>query len=136
MVEKLVSPVILGLDFFYDNNLVIDFSSLPPQVYRHTNQSNPSVSIPSKTEKICMIVGSSESKTNNDCAIPVFSKTPIFELPQCSNGKFKRVIEKYKNLFRTSPGFTQECQHNIIVTDTPVKIPPRRIPVHFKEEVQ
>ena len=42
----------------------------------------------------------------------------------------------YKELFRTRPGQTNLAKHFIPTTDSPVKVPPRRIPAHYRAEVE
>ena len=45
------------------------------------------------------------------------------------------VVAEYKDLFRTTPGVTEEAYHFIPTTGNPVRVPPRRVPVHYREEV-
>ena len=44
-------------------------------------------------------------------------------------------MEKYQELFCSIPGKTNEGYHVIPTTGNPVKIPPRRIPAHYRAEV-
>ena len=57
------------------------------------------------------------------------------ELPKCAKPNFKSVLEKYKTIFCTIPGKTNEGYHFIPTTGNPVKIPPRRIPAHYRTEI-
>ena len=45
------------------------------------------------------------------------------------------VIREYEHLLRTTPGCTEEAYHFIPTTGNPVRIPPRRIPAHYRMEV-
>jgi hypothetical protein len=46
------------------------------------------------------------------------------------------VIHIYRSLFRTVPGGTEGACHYIISTGTPVRVPPRRIPAHYRQEIE
>ena len=46
------------------------------------------------------------------------------------------VVDKFKDLFVTTPGTTSLASHRITTAGTPVRVPSRRIPVHFREEVE
>ena len=44
-------------------------------------------------------------------------------------------MEKYHQLFCTRPGYTENAWHYIPTAGNPVKVPPRRIPAHYRAEV-
>ena len=44
-------------------------------------------------------------------------------------------MEKYHGLFCTKPGYTEDAWHYIPTVGNPVKVPPRRIPAHYRAEV-
>ena len=46
------------------------------------------------------------------------------------------LLTEYKDLFGTIPGATTVAHHHIPITGNPVCVPPRRVPAHFKEEVE
>ena len=47
------------------------------------------------------------------------------------------IIREYKSLFCSVPGKTDAIYHHIPTgTNKPIRVPPRRIPVHYKEVVQ
>ena len=46
------------------------------------------------------------------------------------------LLTKYQCLFKTVPGVTTLTYHHIPTTGNPVRVPPRRIPAHYKEEVE
>ena len=45
------------------------------------------------------------------------------------------IVEKYRELFRNCPGRTDVGEHHIPTTGYPVRVPHRRIPAHYREEV-
>ena len=47
-----------------------------------------------------------------------------------------KLLEEYNNLFRCSPGVTDLSHHHIPTTGNPIRILPRRIPAHYKKEVE
>ena len=59
-----------------------------------------------------------------------------YNLPHNVSEEFKDVIHKYKQLFISVPGQTSVCCHYISTESTPVKVPPRRIPAHYRAEVE
>ena len=58
------------------------------------------------------------------------------ELPECPAPALQRVIEEYQALFRTTPGVTKAAYHYIPTTGNPVRVPPRRVPAHYRQEVE
>ena len=46
------------------------------------------------------------------------------------------VVKEHYDLFQTTPGVTEAAQHFIPTTGHPVKVPPRRIPAHYRDEVE
>ena len=46
------------------------------------------------------------------------------------------ILEQHKLLFITRPGKAEGTYHYIPASGCPVKVPPRRIPAHYKEEVE
>lgn len=72
----------------------------------------------------------------NECAVPLFNIPSSLELPECQNSDLSEVVMEHKNLFRTAPAITTAAQLYISTTGNPVKIPPRRIPGHYRDEVE
>ena len=118
VVDELIAPIILGMDFFRANKLVIDYSTNPLLVYQHQNEGPL---WENNVKEVCKIGKDETDTTNefNDCAIPVFSKEACIESPNCFHSELQTDVQKNKQLFSTIP-----------------KIPPRCIPIHYKEEVQ
>ena len=87
--------------------------------------------------KVCVTAMVSDSDTMvEDSQIPIFGGTVAYDLPECTDATFATVLEEYKDLFRTVPGQATGVFHHIPTTGSPVKVPPRRIPAHFKEKVE
>ena len=71
-----------------------------------------------------------------ECAIPSFSKNPCFTPPLCTN-ECQGVVNENRSLFSCIPGKTNTVEHHIHTQGAnPARVPPRRIPQHFKEEVE
>ena len=151
VVEKLVSPVILGVDFLHDNRLVLDFAKTPVTV-RHANRKltqkpkhdtviNEVLAVHREAAKLrakaCVVatVESPGSDTVEECAVPDFQKPTSFEFPECPSSDLMSVVEEHRELFRTTPGVTDAAHHFIPTAGTPVRVPPRRIPAHYREEI-
>ena len=144
--DNLVFPVILGTDFMVECGIEIDYkhqtvkankigiiwptvseTSPFPQCQIHTkplweNAYTASTIIPDDIEQ--------------ECSIPVYSKQPTYTLPKC-NPQFTSVIQKYSELFSSVPGKTNTVQHHIPTgTAAPVRVPARRIPNHYRAEIE
>ena len=76
-----------------------------------------------------------DSDVVNECAVPKYAEPPTVEKPQYSMPYLSPVIREYEHLFRTTTGCTEEAYHFIPTTGNPVRIPPRRIPAHYRMEV-
>ena len=78
-------------------------------------------------------VAGNEEDSVNECAIPLFDEVDLFDVPDCENRSLKSLAEK---LFRCSPGKTTVAEHYIPTTGSPIHVPPRRIPAHYREQVE
>ena len=149
VVESLVAPVILGIDFLHNNALVLDFTETPVRVRTHpTPQSEASVaiaqllpmyqSVRKEQARACAIAEIEEHGTDiiNECAIPMYQKATSVDLPECPRSSLMTVVHKHQHLFRTTPDGTNAAHHFIPTTGNPVKVPPRRILAHYREEVE
>ena len=146
VVEKLVAPVILGVDFLHANSLMLDFCTNPVSICHtqpcmsHAEQELLPVykSACETKSKVCATAAINNAHTDivNECAIPVFGDAVKYELPQSQSHNLQSIVHAYRNLFQTIPGKTQEAEHFIMTTGNPVKIPPRRIPAHYREKVE
>ena len=72
----------------------------------------------------------------DECAISLFGQPIAYDMPPCPHEQMSSVMQDYKELFRTQPGQTSLAKHFIPTTDSPVKVPPRRIPAHYRAEVE
>ena len=88
--------------------------------------------------KACLVTATQEAGADviDECAIPKYHRPPSFQLPECSLPSLDPLLEEYRDLFRTIPGVTAAAQHFIPTTGNPARVPPRRIPAHYREEVE
>ena len=149
VVQNLVAPVILGIDFLHDNALVLDFTETPVRVLREPmQQSKTNVSIAKELPmyqstrkeqaKVCAIAGIEQPNTDviDECAVPMYQKPTSIDLPECPKHSLMTVVRKNQSLFRTTPGVTDSAHHYIPTSGNPVRVPPRRIPAHYRGEVK
>ena len=66
-------------------------------------------------------------------AVPNFGDTECYELPECPQPSLAQIVQANQDLFRTTPG---AAYHYIPTTGTPVRVPPLRIPAHYRTEVK
>ena len=145
VVQSLISPIILGIDFLQWHSLVLDFTTSPVSIVSKQIKSDLKPSLPKcvkpllNAAKVCAtgVNGESEDIIDN-CAIPLFGKSSLkcVDIPKCTNPLLLAVLEQHRDLFRQIPGQTQLAEHFIPTNGTPVKIPPRRIPAHFRAQVE
>ncbi|MDD9853556.1 MAG: retropepsin-like aspartic protease/reverse transcriptase, partial [Deltaproteobacteria bacterium] len=152
VVNRLVAPVILGVDFLQENGLVLDFSLPQVEVRKNAqgNQKRETIDVDTREEwekvygtalkekaRVCAIAAIDPAgDAVDECSIPKFGDTDSFEYPENTAPGFKAVVEEFKDLFHTSPGVTSEAQHYIPTTGNPVRVPPRRIPAHYRDKVE
>jgi len=70
-----------------------------------------------------------------DCTVLQFGKPPSFEFPKLIPTSLKPLVHQYKSLFRNIPGSTTAAFHYIPTSGAPVRLPPHRIPAHYKDVV-
>ena len=145
VVSDLIAPVILGLDFLQNHSLVLDFSEDTVQVYpkrtqisvenqqleqimKNTQNSKPHVGM---IAAIC----TDSNVVPEECAIPDFGAPNNCELPENCGGDFRQLVEEHKALFGIIPGKTTLDCHYIPTRGPPIRVPPRRIPGHYRQEV-
>ena len=82
------------------------------------------------------VILSGEEDGTENCAIPHFTHPGKSILPASSDA-YMDTITEYKSLFCSVPGKTNAINHHITMGNSKaICVPPRRIPVHFKEDVQ
>ena len=148
VVESLIAPIILGLDFMRKHKVTLDFSTIPVGV-RFDGVELEQQQLPQEVKdiwrlgctqktKLCAasVLDEDRSDLVDECSIPNFGAEVTYDFPKCQNQSLSSLIREYKDLFRAKPGLTEEAQHFIHTTGSPVRVPPRRIPVHYREEVE
>jgi len=71
-----------------------------------------------------------------DCAIPDYGAPKGLDLPDCQTSEFSTVISEYQDLFSTTPSHTSLACHHIPTQGPPLRVPPRRVPAHYRSEVE
>ena len=146
VVDKLIIPVILGIDFLQKHGLTLNFSDSPVVISTTTHTASMAttrdilkpiwIAHQSVRRKYCGNIGlDNQEEDIDDCTVPKFDRPIQTEFPQCANPTFDCVMQEYRELFRTSPGKTKAAHHYISISGAPKRVPPRRIPAHFKDEV-
>ncbi|KAL5516749.1 hypothetical protein EMCRGX_G002156 [Ephydatia muelleri] len=153
VVKDLITPVILGVDFLQDKGLVLDFTTTPvtvtPRIERSTQNKQKSHYIPlelapaleaekQRRSKFCaaLSVVDDNSEEIEGCTIPTFDDHANVENPEFIKPCFNSTVQEFKDLFIMTPGTTNITCHKISTNGPPVRVPPRRIPAHFRTEVE
>ena len=68
-------------------------------------------------------VGELTTEITSDCAIPDYGGPKQYELPNCHNTLLSTVVDKYKDLFCTTPGHTSVSSHHIPTKGSPIRVP-------------
>ena len=77
-----------------------------------------------------------ESDVVYKCAIPFFVDNCRSELPTCSDKTLSLIIQDNQDLFITVPGLTSLACHYIPTSGSSIRVPPRWIPAHYRNEVE
>ena len=139
VAEQLLMPVILGVDFLSKHSVTVVFDrSLSyvriGTVVVHTvgrqDEVNSCYAVSTKQSD------SEEKDATEECAVPRFGEEPSHDIPVCPV-ELQNVVEEYRQLFSTVPGFTEVAHHAIpTANNPPVRVPPRRIPAQYREEIE
>uniref|UniRef100_A0A5S6Q620 Reverse transcriptase domain-containing protein n=1 Tax=Trichuris muris TaxID=70415 RepID=A0A5S6Q620_TRIMR len=139
VAETLVADVILGVDFLAEHRVIIDFQRdlvYGPELgeVKWTNSDQRD-----QPTEICTIhareeVLPLESECLAEWEVPNFGADSQYELPQCPE-QFADEVNASRTLFRTLPGYTTLAEHCINTNAEPVRLPPRRIPENFRQEI-
>ena len=142
VVQSLIYPVILGTDFLYKHQICLDFTSTPVTVQQHDTDLqdiqpmwNAELEAKAKRYATAAILNSSPDVVD-ECSIPQYNKPISFDMPPCSDAKISAVLKEYQHLFRSMPGITTLAYHHIPTTGNAVRVPLRRVPGHYKLEVE
>ena len=145
VVSSLVAPVILGLDFFQQHGLILDFTGSNIKIYSKRAPHSPPdrlQSIWKETQRniphigTIAAIGNSATEPMEECAIQDFGAPEQYELPASTNSTFVSVVDQYKSLFRSIPGTTSVAFHNLPTKGPAIQVPPRRVPAHYRNEVE
>ena len=82
------------------------------------------------------IVASPEDPASNEadeCVIPIFNELPDAEFVKPC---FEETVRQARDRIVKTPGLTKLACHQINTVGSPARVPPRRIPAHFQQEVQ
>ena len=148
VVESLVTPAILGTDFLQKHGLTLDFTATPVAVYQQGNElynTENSEEIKLVWEAECQarkkrvaasVIEDEGAEAAEECTVPRFGGPAIYDFPKRQADTFSSLIKEYSDLFKTTPGSTTLAQHYIPTSGSPTRVPPRRIPAHYVEEVE
>ena len=148
VVDSLIAPVILGIDFMKRHKVTLDFTTTPIGVHFHgielSQQELPQElremwdTRRNEKSKVCATAMLDDSTADpvDECSIPLFNEKTRYDLPKYENESLASVIKEYQDIFCTTPGVSNETQHYIHTTGSPVQIPPRHVPVHYRDEVE
>jgi len=144
-VSHLIAPVILGLDFFQQHGLILDFSGADVKIYpknilhgtlehlqliwEETQRNIPHVGA-------IAAIGDVATEPMEECAIPDFGAPEQYELPISTTNCFLPVIDQYRSIFRSTPGVTSAAFLNIPTKGPAICVPPCRVPAHYHNEVE
>ena len=143
VVDSLIYPVILGIDFLQVNEVGLDFTSVPISVqHRGPNNTQQLKAVwdsekDAKTKRCAVaIIKDPSANMIDECSVPKYGDPLKFDLPCSTDPEIGLLLKEYKNLFGTIPGATTLAHYHIPTSGNPVRVPPRRVPAHFKEEVE
>ena len=150
VVKNLVAAAILGVHFLQQQGLLLDFRTtlvtvLPPpsaesRTQSHTmddGHSNLWARQAKKRNQACSVAEINNPDTNivDKCTIPAFRDHTGIEAPAYVRPCFNSVVKEFNDLLSIHLGVTKAATHHIN-TVPPARLPLRRIPVHFQEEVE
>ena len=148
VVDSLITSAILGIDFMKKHRITLDFNTTPVGVFFNDPNSDSEVEIPSEVQQMWSAGQVEKSKawtaallepatdTVDECSIPLFNRSVEYDLPESREQSIRELIQEYRDLFPTTPGKTNKAQHFIATSGTPARVPPRRVPVHYRQEVE
>eukprot|EP00731_Ephydatia_muelleri_P034988 Em0090g2a len=112
VVKDLITAVILGTDFLQLHGLVLDFTTAPSKLSANQESAPPIKPIWTaerlfKTKK-CPVasMGGNNGRRKQKSAKSQFGSPPKVEFPEIIKTCFETVIDKFKDLFVTTPGTT------------------------------
>ena len=160
VVEQLISQVILWVVFLQQQGLVLDFTTSPVSVSVARQGTQTLVSTVPKPAplpepeapqqhsiwkaererrtKVCIVVSLEDPVADeaDECVIPFFNELAEAKIPGYVKTCFEETVQQARDRFIKIPGQTTLACHHINMVGSPARVPPRRIPAHFKQEVQ
>ena len=82
------------------------------------------------------VLDETEVDVTEECAIPDYGAKREFEVSVAITTSFSGIINQYKKLFCTTPAKTTQAYHHIPTKGHPIRVPPRRVPAHYRSEVE
>ena len=91
-----------------------------------------------RRRKVCIVASLDDpvSEEAGKCAIPNFKESAIYEFPGLVKPCFEETVQQARDRFVKTPGLKKLACHQIDTVGPPARVPPRRIPAHFQQEVQ
>ena len=134
IVDSLIYPAILGTDFLYKHHLCLDFTTSLVTVQHNTSDLDSVQPLWDATIEATAAIGTtSDHDIVEKCSIPCYDKPITYDVPPCNDITIGEVFRE-----NTSTCLDQStlAYHHIATTENPVQVPPRRIPSHYKQEVE
>uniref|UniRef100_A0A5S6QP72 RNA-directed DNA polymerase n=1 Tax=Trichuris muris TaxID=70415 RepID=A0A5S6QP72_TRIMR len=148
LAESLLAPVIVGHDFLKGNGWCIDYAGnclrrrigdrVPLLTKVPLVETGEEHSMPKLSERYfsASAVVETDDDVLDNCAVPNYSAEKVLDLPQYPYD-YSTVVQPFQKLFSVIPGATNLAFHVIPTGDNPpVRVPPRRLPAHFRQEVE
>ena len=146
VVQSLITPVIIGINFLQAYGLILDFTTTPVHV---TTQPVPDSSLKGSDQRVLYAMRKTKARVCaiqetdglleeaiDECAIPTFGESSQYDMPSCTTARFSSVLDEYRELFSETLGQTTMAERFIPTTGTPITIPPRRILGNYRVEVE
>ena len=86
--------------------------------------------------KTIAAVGESLTEVTKDCAIPDYGAPKQYEFLHCEDKALSKLVTQYQDLFCVTPGHTSVSYHHIPTKGSLIRVPPRRVPAHYRSEVE
>ena len=148
VVDSLITSAILGIDFMKKHRITLDFNTTPVGVFFNDPNPDSEVQIPREVQQMWSAGQVEKSKawtaallepgtdTVDKCCVSFFNRSVEYDLPESREQSIRELIQGYRDLFHTTPGKTNKAQHFIATSGTPARVLPRRVPVHYRQEVE
>ncbi|KAL5496544.1 hypothetical protein EMCRGX_G012850 [Ephydatia muelleri] len=140
VVDQLISQVILGVDFLQQQEKAdtCEHSTWTSTTTRtRSNAGNTERGERAEREGVHRgIPGDPASDEADECVISIFNEFADAEFPGFVKPCFEETVRQARDRFVKTPWLTKLACHQIDTVGSPTRVPPRRIPAHFQQEVQ